>query len=190
MNVRRATPDDFEAVAELWKEFDHEIPPPTHEGPSDHEKELAEVREILESEIAFVALDDDETPVGFALARERAPGFGTLTDLYVRELDRRSGVGTDLMRSVLEAFESFAVRRVKIGVGRPAQQDAVARHVLDAFDPGELAAIDQACTEAAGRALEVAAPLPRRNRTPGQRSGSSASLRAPGRLGGPFGAPI
>ena len=116
MNVRRATPDDFEAVAELWKEFDHEIPPPTHEGPSDHEKELAEVREILESEIAFVALDDDETPVGFALARERAPGFGTLTDLYVRELDRRSGVGTDLMRSVLEAFREQGIEHLDLEV--------------------------------------------------------------------------
>ena len=41
MTVRRATRDDFEAIAELWKEFDHEIPPPTHEGPSDQEKELA-----------------------------------------------------------------------------------------------------------------------------------------------------
>ena len=32
MDVRRATSDDFEAVAELWREFDHEVPPPTHEG--------------------------------------------------------------------------------------------------------------------------------------------------------------
>ena len=75
MNVpaRRATADDFDAIAALWREFDHEIPPPTHEGPADHEKELAEIGEILESEIAFVALDDNEKPVGFALARERAP---------------------------------------------------------------------------------------------------------------------
>ncbi len=47
------------AIAALWREFDHEIPPPTHEGPADEEKELAEVREIIASEIAFVAEDDD-----------------------------------------------------------------------------------------------------------------------------------
>jgi hypothetical protein len=44
MTVRRATPDDFDGVAALWREFDHEIPPPTHEGPADHDKELAASR--------------------------------------------------------------------------------------------------------------------------------------------------
>jgi ribosomal protein S18 acetylase RimI-like enzyme len=116
MKVRRATPDDFDAIAELWKEFDHEIPPPTHEGPSDHEKELAEIAEILGSETAFVALDDEGTPVGFVLARRRAPGFGTLTDLYVRQLDRRSGVGTDLMREVLAAFRDQGVEQIDLEV--------------------------------------------------------------------------
>ena len=116
MTVRRATPEDFDAVAELWKEFDHEIPPPTHEGPADHDKELAEIAEILESETAFVALDDEGTPVGFALARRRAPGFGTLTDLYVRQLDRRSGVGTELMREVLAAFRDQGVEQLDLEV--------------------------------------------------------------------------
>jgi ribosomal protein S18 acetylase RimI-like enzyme len=116
MTVRRATPDDFEAVAELWKEFDHEIPPPTHEGPSDREKELVEMAEILRSETAFLVLDDEETPVGFALARRRSPGFGTITDLYVRQLDRRSGVGTELMRNVLAAFREQGIQQVDLEV--------------------------------------------------------------------------
>ncbi|MDQ3672211.1 MAG: GNAT family N-acetyltransferase [Actinomycetota bacterium] len=116
MNVRRATPEDFDAIARLWREFDHEIPPPTHEGPADPDKELAEIREILESEIAFVALDDDEKPVGFALARERAPGFGTLTDLFVDREDRRSGVGTDLMREVLNAFRERGIEQIDLEV--------------------------------------------------------------------------
>jgi ribosomal protein S18 acetylase RimI-like enzyme len=116
VNVRRATTEDFDAIAELWKEFDHEIPPPTHEGPADHDKELAEIAEILASEPAFVALDDDGTPVGFALARRRAPGFGTLTDLYVRQLDRRSGVGTELMREVLSAFREQGVEQLDLEV--------------------------------------------------------------------------
>ncbi len=116
MTVRRATPDDFEAVADLWKEFDHALPPPTHEGPADHEKELSEVAEILRSETAFVALDDDGAPVGFALARRRAPGFGTLTDLYVRQLERRDGVGTQLMREVLGAFREQGIEQVDLEV--------------------------------------------------------------------------
>jgi ribosomal protein S18 acetylase RimI-like enzyme len=116
MRVRRATPEDFDAIAELWKELDHEVPPPTHEGPADEQKELAEIREILASEIAFLALDDEDTPAGFALARRRASGFGTLTDLYVRKDDRRSGVGTELMREVLAVLRGQGIEQLDLEV--------------------------------------------------------------------------
>ena len=116
MNVRRAVAEDFDAIAELWRQFDHEIPPPTHEGPADEEQELGEVREIIASEIAFVAEDDDGAPVGFALARRRASGFGTLTDLYVARDTRRSGIGTELMREVLAAFRSLGIEHLDLEV--------------------------------------------------------------------------
>ena len=116
MQVRRAAADDVDAIAELWRQFDHEIPPPTHEGPADVEKELGEVREIVASEIAFVAEDDGGAPVGFALARRRAPGFGTLTDLYVSRDARRSGIGTELMREVLAAFRSEQIHHLDLEV--------------------------------------------------------------------------
>jgi ribosomal protein S18 acetylase RimI-like enzyme len=105
MTVRRAGPEDYEAIAEMWREFDHEIPPPIHEGPADQEKELAEVTEILASEVAYVA-EEDGIPVGFALARRRTDRLATLTDLYVRQDARRSGVATELMRQVLGAVRS------------------------------------------------------------------------------------
>ena len=116
MNVRRAAAEDFEAIADLWRQFDHEIPPPTHEGPADQETELAEVREIIASEVAFLAEDDDGTAVGFALARRRAPGFGTLTDLYVANEARRSGIGTELMRQVLSAFRELEIEHFDLEV--------------------------------------------------------------------------
>ena len=116
MNVRRAAADDFDAIADLWRQFDHEIPPPTHEGPADQEAELAEVREIIASEVAFLAEDDDGTAVGFALARRRAPGFGTLTDLYVANEARRSGIGTELMRQVLSAFRELEIEHFDLEV--------------------------------------------------------------------------
>ena len=115
MNVRRAAAEDFDAIADLWRQFDHEIPPPTHEGPADEEHELGEVREIIASEIAFVA-EDEGTPVGFALARRRAPGFGTLTDLYVARDARRSGIGTELIREVLAAFRSLGIEHLDLDV--------------------------------------------------------------------------
>ena len=116
MDVRRAAADDFDAVAELWREFDHEVPPPTHEGPADEEKELAEIREIIASEIAFVAEGDDGSLVGFALARRRGSGFGTLTDLYVARDTRRSGIGTELMREVLVAFRELGIEEFDLDV--------------------------------------------------------------------------
>ena len=116
MNVRRAAAEDFDAIADLWRQFDHEIPPPTHEGPADQEAELVEVREIIASEVAFLAEDDDGTAVGFALARRRAPGFGTLTDLYVANEARRSGIGTELMRQVLSAFRELEIEHFDLEV--------------------------------------------------------------------------
>jgi ribosomal protein S18 acetylase RimI-like enzyme len=124
MNVRRALSEDYEAVAELWKQFDHEVPPPTHEGPADVEKELREVAEIIASEVAFVAEDDDGATVGFALARRRAPGYGTLTDLYVAQDARRSGVATELMREVLSAFRVLGIEQLDLEV---LASNAVAR---------------------------------------------------------------
>ena len=117
MIVRRAGPDDYDAISALWRDFDHEIPPPIHAGPADHEKELAEISEILASEIAFVAEDDDGAPVGFALARRRSPALGTLTDLYVRQEARRSGIGTQLMREVLAALSSLGLEMIDLEVG-------------------------------------------------------------------------
>ena len=115
MNVRRAGPGDFEAVAEMWREFDHEIPAPIHEGPALEEKELAEVAEILASEVAFVA-EEDGAPVGFALARRRTPSLATLTDLYVRQEARRSGVATELMREVLGAVATRGIEHLDLEV--------------------------------------------------------------------------
>ena len=116
MTVRRATPADFDAVAEMWRMLDHEIPPPVHEGPSNEEKELAEVEEILASGIAFVAESDDGAPVGFALARRRTPGLATLTDLFVVHDERRSGIGTELMREILAAFREEGIEQLDLEV--------------------------------------------------------------------------
>ena len=123
MTTRRAGPDDFDAIAELWREFDHEVPPPIHEGPADVERELAEVAEILAGEVAFVA-EDEGRPVGFALARRRTPTLATLTDLYVRQDARRSGVATELMRELLAAVAEQGAQRLDLEV---LASNAVAR---------------------------------------------------------------
>jgi PTH1 family peptidyl-tRNA hydrolase len=52
--------------------------------------------------------------------------------------------GHNGVRSVIEALGTEDVRRVKIGIGRPEHRDDVADHVLAAFLPDELPAVDQA----------------------------------------------
>jgi ribosomal protein S18 acetylase RimI-like enzyme len=123
VTTRRAGPDDFEAIAELWRELDHEVPPPIHEGPANVENELAEVAEILAGEVAFVA-EEDGRAVGFALARRRTPSLATLTDLYVRQDARRSGVATELVRAVLAAVAENGAERLDLEV---LASNAVAR---------------------------------------------------------------
>jgi ribosomal protein S18 acetylase RimI-like enzyme len=115
MNVRRAGPDDFAAIAALWREFAAEVPPPVYEA-EDDEKELGEVAEILASETAFLAEEDDGTPVGFALGRRRADRLGTLTDLYVARSARRTGVATELMRQVVSAFRELGFEHLDLEV--------------------------------------------------------------------------
>jgi ribosomal protein S18 acetylase RimI-like enzyme len=115
MSVRRAGPEDFGTIAAMWREFEHEVPPPVHEGPPDEEQELAEVAEILASEIAFLA-EEDGAPVGFALARRRTDALATLTDLYVRRDARRSGIATELMREVLAALGPLGIEHVDLEV--------------------------------------------------------------------------
>ena len=103
MRIRPAGPDDFEAVSVLWRDLVAEAPPPAYET-VDVEKELAEVRGILASQIAFLAEDDDGNAVGFALASQRSERAGTLADLYVAPGARRQHVARDLTREVVNAF--------------------------------------------------------------------------------------
>jgi aminoacyl-tRNA hydrolase len=84
--------------------------------------------------------DDLDLPVGVVRARMRGSAGG------------HHGV-----HSVIEAFQTSTIRRVKIGIGRPAQKAQVRDHVLTAFTPGELPLIETACDVAADRVLTLIA---------------------------------
>jgi aminoacyl-tRNA hydrolase len=117
-------------------------------------------------------------PVLIELSREIGFGPGDLV-LVQDDIDlplgasrmrmRGSDGGHKGIRSVLEAFETDSIARVKIGVGRPGQRDGAAAHVVRPFSAEELAAIEAACVKAAEKVLELAsrpaaamvAPLPR-----------------------------
>jgi ribosomal protein S18 acetylase RimI-like enzyme len=114
MTVRSATLDDLPALEELWRAFGAEVPPPPHED-IDHARELAEIREIVQTGLGWVA-ERDGTAVGMALARRRGARVGRITDLYVTPPARRMGVAEALTRAVVDRFMADGVEVVDLEV--------------------------------------------------------------------------
>jgi peptidyl-tRNA hydrolase, PTH1 family len=63
--------------------------------------------------------------------------------------------GHNGVRSVIAALGTPEIRRVKVGIGRPAHKAAVPDHVLTLFEPDELPLVDAAVAEAAQRVLTL-----------------------------------
>ena len=59
------------------------------------------------------------------------------------------------VRSVFETFQTSAIRRVRVGVGRPGQKDGLSGYVLEPFAPSDTAAVEAACEKAAQRILDL-----------------------------------
>ena len=114
MTIRTATAADAAALEELWRAFEREVPPPRHHD-VDPETELAEIREIVDSGLAFVAEDGDGL-VGFALARLTGARSGRLTDLYVAPEARRGGIAAALVNAVVEALAPQGVEHLELEV--------------------------------------------------------------------------
>ncbi len=120
MTVRRATDADLPVLDELWAAFERESPPPSYVE-VDHEEELAEIREIVQRGLAFLAERDG--PVGFALARRTGPRLARLTDLYVVPAARRDGVAAALVSAAAEALQAEGVENLDLEV-RAGNSDA------------------------------------------------------------------
>ena len=75
----------------------------------------------------------------------------------VRTRLRGSAGGHNGVRSVIDALGTEGIRRVKIGIGRPAHKAQVPDHVLTVFEPDEEESVAAAVTTAAGRVLDLVA---------------------------------
>jgi peptidyl-tRNA hydrolase, PTH1 family len=76
----------------------------------------------------------------------------------VRVRMKGSAGGHNGVRSIIDTLGTDEIRRVKIGIGRPEHRGDVPDHVLAAFEPEELDAVDKAVIEAAERVLALATP--------------------------------
>ena len=111
MEVRRATEGDRETLRAFWIEFAGTLPPWAEGG---EEETFAELDRAVAEGTAALAEEDGE-PLGFAAAARRSDRVAEVTELYVRPEARRSGVGTALVRTVLDAAGADYVR-VAVGV--------------------------------------------------------------------------
>lgn len=77
----------------------------------------------------------------------------------VRVRMKGSAGGHNGVRSIIEALGTEELRRVKVGIGRPAapgeRRDVVVDHVLSPFYPDEVEAIEAAVGEAVDQALKL-----------------------------------
>jgi ribosomal protein S18 acetylase RimI-like enzyme len=112
--VRSATADDLPALEELWRAFEAEVPPPAHET-VDVATELAEIRDIVDSGLGWLA-EKDGIAIGMILARRRGARVGRITDLYVRPAERRAGVAEALARAVAVRFAADGVDTIDLEV--------------------------------------------------------------------------
>ena len=95
---------------------------------------------LVPGELVFV-YDDLDMPLG-----------------KVRVRLKGSAGGHNGVRSLIHTLATDQLRRVKVGIGRPAapegDREEVVDHVLSAFLPEELPAVEKACAEAAAQALK------------------------------------
>ena len=75
----------------------------------------------------------------------------------VRVRMKGSAGGHNGVRSVIEALGTQEIRRVKVGIGRPATREQVTDHVLEPFERDERDAVEAAVAEAAERVLALVA---------------------------------
>ena len=97
--------------------------------------------QLVPSQLIFV-YDDLDLPLG-----------------RVRVRMKGSAGGHNGMRSLIATLGSDQLRRVKVGIGRPASperdREEIVDHVLSAFLPDELPTVEAACNEAGAQALKL-----------------------------------
>ena len=113
MTIRPATEADHDTLRELWTASQDDIGGPAflretwEDGWTDLSRHVADG-------LAFVAVDDADTIVGFVFATvpRETPDLGHVTDVYVHPQERRHGLARALMARIVEALQGKGVAHV------------------------------------------------------------------------------
>lgn len=152
IEIRRATPDDAETLAQLAEAVFHETWVEDHAMPYSA-ADLADfvpanygvdatVALLADPACAFWLAERKGEAVGYALAGpcalpypEASPACGELKRLYVKRSARGSGLGERLLRLALDWLEREGPRRIWIGVwsGNLGAQRLYGRHGFAKF---------------------------------------------------------
>ncbi len=133
--IRDATRDDAATVLMLWLEFKAEERQPAwrEDATRDHAREL---ERAIGTDIVLLA-EQDEQPVGLAVADAKGEGVGYLHILYVHPSARWSGVAAALLREVVRRLRTEGRTVLELDVLASNER---ARSVYDrwGFTPVEL----------------------------------------------------
>lgn len=73
----------------------------------------------------------------------------------IRTRMKGSAGGHKGINSVVNAFQTEAIRRVKVGVGQPKNKDELVQYITTPFPATQQPSVQLACDDAAGRVLEL-----------------------------------
>jgi len=125
--VRRAKPADLDRVAALWTAITHHHEPidPVFRMRDDADGELAELLRAMvrDPDCEILVYDEQGDLPGMLIVRiDQAPPImdevqrAEITDLGVRDGERRRGIGTALVETALDWVRASGVARVEVQV--------------------------------------------------------------------------
>ena len=100
MRIRKAEPEDKRAISDLYYRLY-----PKHKGP----KKIIPI-EVLEAKSLLFLAEEKKKPVGFVWGTFINYGisrYGYIDELFVNEKFRKRGIGTSLIKTILEEFKKL-----------------------------------------------------------------------------------
>ena len=114
MDIRRATPEDREALRELWQEFMDEVNEPDY-WRGTWEDAWAEMSEYIAEHVALVAEVEGQV-MAYELAKLDRLRIGYVSDIFVRPAVRRRGISKALLRRAIEELRGQGTEYLTLNV--------------------------------------------------------------------------